>query len=928
MTVAADLATAAGIHRRLYIKIDGLPDTLWQPGNYALPGWAGRTHRACLSVRSEFSSDLDLGGMQAGMSAMEFELSDIQVAGVSYFGQLFAPARWSAAGNDHARVAAGGAPETYLDADSATIPLVDSTTLGASGTGYIGQETVSWTGNAANTLTGVTKGLYPCVGSGQYGYTYKRPELATKGASMHVGEVPYSWLGRRVALYVHTYDKSSADWQPEAQGALLWCGRISDEIRQDGATGAWVLSCVSILDDLDVEIAADMPEGRLNKINLQGEHGRKFRVAYTSGGYWVENIVINKGAYTPAELFKEVNAQMQASAFWAAGLWVWVELNEKTGKSRLGARTSAGLGDVNVLIHSTDKHFCHAMCALGFEEDGSGVILNSSAQSSGAAYKDGTCFETYHPLSQDCNGGHLYIVDEAEFWADQGDNAAARGFVKIEDANLDVHRKKEGTYLASYSALDAGNSRLTLAAYVDGPYGENAYVGHKINEQDQPTMVKQVYAPQWKHSSTGAIRGPFELLLYSLLSSGTASYNDATYDDLPLALSVGMQSDLVDTASFLAASKAVVASPLAHRTAYVIDEPISWNELAKREAQLFGYAPVWRRGQIAMVQVLDPDVAGWDLTLDEGNNLENPAEPEWPTMKMSTDTVVNQYNCKFQYDNTTGKYGPPIVITDVDSAQGLRITKAVTIEHPGVYRGLKSSDLRKLLPGELMGRGLRFPSPMVQRSLAPTLLNKIYTGDVVKLISNRIMDPDGSGLLSTNVLALVLGMRWNYALDPDDDAIRPAGNCTLMLLSQWANFGNPWAPAALVDKSAANGGLDAATNRLTLVALEWGAAGDTDDGAAFELADEVLVIERAPSDPTAPTTYGPFGVASAYETDGANILTLDGDGIWAGWDATMEHIVVPADYGTATADQRTRGIWQATTGTMLLGGADKARRYG
>lgn len=928
MTVTTDIATATGVHRRLFIKIDGLPDILWQRGNQALPSWAGRTHRTCLSVRSEFSSDLDLGEMKAGISAMEFELDDIEASsGVSYFGQLFAPARWSAAGNDHARVLLGTAPETYLNANATTIPLVNSTVLGATGTGYIGQETISWTGNAANILTGVSKGLYPCVGT-TYGYTYKRPELATKGASMHVGEVPYSWLGRRVALYVHTYDKASGAWHAEAQSVLLWVGRISDEIRQEGSTGRWVLSCVSILDDLDVKIAADLPESRLNGINLQGEKGRTFQVSWYLGGSSSAIVTVAKGHYTGASLAKELTNEL-FGALPTAELNIEVEVNEKTGKSGIHLYSHLAADSVTVVIHSINAEFCHAWAALGFIEDSSGVIYSGTSPNTVAGvYKLSTYYEDWHPLSLDCNGGYLYVVDEEELWADQGDNASSRAFVKIEDATIDLHRKKEGTYLASYSALDAVNTRLELAAHVDGSYGGNAYVAHKADDQGQAAMVKQIYIPQWKHSTTGAIRGPFELLLYTLLSSGTSSYNDATYDDLPLALSVGMQSDLVDTASFLAASKAVVTSALAHRTAYVIDEPISWSELAKREAQLFGYTPVWRRGKISMVQVLDPDVAGWDLTLDEGNNLENPGEPEWPTMKMSVDTVVNQYNCKFQYDNTTGKYGPPIVITDVDSVQGLRITKAVTVEHPGVYSGLKSSDLRKILPAEFTGRGLRFPSPIMSRSLAPTLVNKIYTGDVVKLVSNRIMDPGGSGAMSTNVLALALGMRWNFAIDEDDDAIRPAGTCTLMLLSQWSSFGDPWAPAALVDKSAANGGLDVANDRLTLVALQWGAAGDTDDGAAFEDTDEVLIIERAPSDPTAPDIYGPFAVEEPYETDGANILTLEAAAAWAGWDATKEHIVVAADYGSATTDQKTRGTWQAAEGTMLLGGSDKAQRYG
>ncbi len=931
MTVTTDIATATGMHRRLFIKIDGLADTLWQRGLQDLPTWAGRTHRACLGVRSEFTSDVDLGKMQAGMSAMEFELDDIEVSDVSYFGQLFAPARWSDQDYDHARVLAGTAPEEYIDADSATIPLVDSTVLGidaSAGTGYMGQETISWTDNehATDTLKGVTKGLYPCVGSGQYGYTYLRPQLASKGASMAVGEVPFAWIGRRVALYIHTYDDTVPDWQPEAQSVLLWVGRISDEIRQSGDTGRWVLSCVSILDDLDVKIGTDFPESKLDKINLQGNYGRKFRVAYTDNvpSFVYNDIEITAGVYTIEELVYEMNTQLGSVP--PADLEISVS-SHPDKKSGLHLMSKPAVGTTMVYIHSYDGYFCHAWAALGFPEDSNGLIYSGSVNDTAYTEKKASYFDAYHPLSQDCNGGYLYVRSEENFWADQGDNIATRAFFKVEDAILDVHRKKEGTYFGGYSSLDAANSKLDLAEYVDGYYSRSAYVAHQADELSSSTLVKQVYIPQWQLSTTKATRGPYELLLYSLLSSGTPTYN-GTYDDLPLSLCVAMQEDLVDTDSFLAASKAVVNSPLAHRTAYVIDEPISWNELAQREGLLFGYVPVWRRGKITVVNVLNPDIAGWDLTLDESNNLENPTEPEWPAMKTSTDTVVNQYVCKMMYDNSTAKYGPEITIRDPDSRAGLAMTKSITIEHPGVYRGVKSTSLKKLLPAELIGRGLRFPAPIVSRSLAPTLLNKIYTGDVVKFISNRVMDPDGSGLMATNALALVMSMRWNHALDPDSDDIRPAGSCVLMLLSQWASFGDPWAPSALVDKSAANGGLVVATNRLTLTALQWGATGETDDGAAFEVGDEVFVKERAPSDPTAPQSFGPWAVASAYETDGPNILTLDDDGVWAGWDATKEYVVLFADYGSATTDQKTRGIWQADDGTMKLSGGANAQGYG
>jgi len=425
-------------------------------------------------------------------------------------------------------------------------------------------------------------------------------------------------------------------------------------------------------------------------------------------------------------------------------------------------------------------------------------------------------------------------------------------------------------------------------------------------------------------------------LLYSLLSSGTASYNDATYDDLPLPISVAMQSDLVDQPSFLAASKAIVGNPLAHRTAYVIDEPISWSTLCQREAKVFGWTAVWQRGKIRCVNVLDPDVATYDVTLDESNNIEDPNNPEWPDCEQSVDTVVNQYQVEVLYDNSTGKYGPPITITDIDSEQGYRITKRASISHPGIYHGIKGSFLKSLLETELVGRTLRYSSPTVKRSLAPTLLNLVYVGDVVRFISTRVMDPDGSGLFNTNCLALVLDVSWNHQVEEDSATVRPLGTCTLMLLTQYASFGLPWAPAALVDKSQGGGGyvggLLAADSILWLIALQWGASGDPDDGSAFNLRDKVYIIERAPSDPTAPDIYGPYEVVSAYETSGAERLTLQagaGDAmVAAGWDGDKEHVVIFADYDEVVTAQETLATYQAATGTMTYTGGDKAQRYG
>lgn len=927
MTVKTDLAAATGVHRRLYLRIDGLNEYLWTRGDDDPPSWAGPTHRTCLHITSEFASEINIGEMTTTLSAMEFELDDIDVDAVKYWGQLFAPARWDE--NTHARCTAGASPETYIDADATTINVDSATAMPASGTAYMGQETLTYGGKTGTSLTTVQKGLYPCVDAAAtyFGHTYKRPEIQASGAHMHVGTVPFSWVGRRAALYVHTWDKQTGDWRAEGETELLWVGRISDEIRQDGKSRRWVLSCTSILSDLEEEIAVDLPEDDLQKINLQGDKGRSF--IYTN---WDANgvsssitVTIDKGVYTAKELVKEFNKQMAGTI----GGWGSASTHPQffltaDGKCRWWVLGVGGSRSAAMLGYTVDG-FCHALTALGFKK----YSKIDDAPTTGTHIDTGGYYDSYHPLNRDYNGDKLYVKDSDEFWADQGDNSSARAFGKIEDSTINAKSKFKGTYLFSYSAIDSGNNLLTLAEEVDGEIAEDAFAGQLAKDaltEVTGTRVKQVYIPQWKKLSDGSLRGPFELLLYSLLSTGTPNYQHATYDALPLALSVGMQIELVDTASFQNADKLLYSNPLAHRTAYVIDEGVSWATLAAREGKLFGFLPVWRRGKITLTNVLAPGLDRQDDVLDESNDFASEDDAEWPDMVMSAETVVNSYKVKANYDNTTGKFGPSTTIYDADSRSGLRVTKQVEIEHPGVYRGIKSSVLKDQILAQLMGRHLRYPSPLVKRTIAPTLATRVYVGDVVRFQSNRIADPIGTGTLVTNCLALVLKAAWNY------EGAAWVGSVTLMLLVQDSGHGDPWAPSAVVKKSAANGGLSVANDQLTLEDLAFGEAGDTDDGAAFFAADEVLIIERSPADPTAPVIYGPYVCLKDYEADGGGILTLEAgagaaiNGI--GWTATKEHIVTAADYADAPTAQRARGTWQASASTLLLDGTDRAQRYG
>jgi hypothetical protein len=92
-----------------------------------------------------------------------------------------------------------------------------------------------------------------------------------------------------------------------------------------------------------------------------------------------------------------------------------------------------------------------------------------------------------------------------------------------------------------------------------------------------------------------------------------------------------------------------------------------------------------------------------------------------------------------------------------------------------------------------------------------------------------------------------------------------------------------------------------------------------DDGVRFESGDKLLIIERAPADPTSPTVIGPVTAASDYEADGAQLLSISED-ISASWDANKEWVVVFADYEDAAGTQDDRATYLSDDSAQTVNG--------
>jgi hypothetical protein len=883
----------------------------------------------------------------------------------SYWGKRFAPGRWDQGENTHHYIAQTTDPTAQIDANAILIPLDDATAEGFSfpGVFYIGQETISATALSGGEMTGVTKGLYSLFetqAGDNHAYVYPRVMEGDPGYNMAVSTVPFSWMGRMVALYGAYWDETTGKWCDEDDAELLWVGRISNQIVQSGATRKWKLSCTSVIDDLKRKIGTNFPTATLQHINLTGAFGRDFWIVVHDDNGIVDlfSYTLPKGLYTPRELIDEIKDALANDANWnLASPDITAELHFSSGENKCWFRfLSRSAGSyfnprrIEVWLNPTGWP-CHALHALGFPlygflsggwDTGGGVGDSSGPESDIHAGAPWYC--SYMPLATLCNGGKIFCQSSSRLWSDQGDDSSeTQAHVKIPKVTFSADEGVEGACFYKYTSIDRwtiydsaavrADDKLADILTIDKIHNEHrvhlsGFVGTKLN--DPPREVQQVYKPVYELVSGSTKRYPFRMLLDPLLSSGTSGFN-GFYDCLPRELSYGLPLDIVDWQSFLDADEGIKQLAVAQRSHYFIDSAVSWSELAKRECVLFGRAIVWRNGKITCVKLSEPDVDQYTTTINDSSHT---SPNEFPDLKFDLGSVINQYECEVGYDYTTGKYGAPITITDVDSVVGLQTTKTVKLKHPGITIAEVDGEMGDyqlviswpgvLLP-VLLSRMWRTPLPIVEVTLAPKHINQVFVGDVVRFISSRISDPAGTGTYDTDVTATVIKVSWDYS------RVVPIGKCAMFLHAQNAGQGDPWGATALIDRTHSvgdfTGGWDPNTLQLKTIENEFGNSADPADASAYSATDEILIVERAAQDPTSPLSWGPFAVDKEFETDGTLILTLEAGTVLANWDPNREYVVVPAHYHQVTAAQKLVGSWQAPHDTRILATDTAAQRY-
>lgn len=937
MTIS-DLSTAVGVKRRYFLRIDGIGRDFWQvddSGTAPTDATTGHIGLSCLRVPQGHSMSLNFAEAKCELDQMTLEFDDVaDTDGNSYFGKLFAVNAWEnathyrLAGSTLGTAASGilAANANYLPmADIAGVPAPSNTTYA-----YLGGEMISYTGTNATSgrITGVTRGLYPCITNGIYAQTLELMPYGAEAYRHAVSTVPFSLHGRRVALYVAT--QNAGTWVADAAYyKLLWCGRITDQVIFDPAKRNWTISCTSILADLEAKrVGVDMPKGLLKQ----------------------DSVVFNDWPIT----FRDMKWSNTLESYGTQAYWTYQPENCYPGKAQIGffgldpskwsnteafvQRLYTRLGSDGymefVLQASPDyaqhikisfENGSHLLWGWGFKEGLTGGVVEMKSEKNGqdavwkASHKRAL---TYIALNPAHNNSTLYLYDtDLQLWASQGDTTNTVAYVAIDDCNLD-RTETAGRAVLAYRAAVSNNvtgSQLTLCPMPRQDEQENKYPrqifaldemtayirreGENFDWRNENPEVKQVYVPQSPAylrapcaKPIPARRSPFISLLYPLLSTGTTGYNSSGYDKLPFEVSAGIDAQIVDITSFLEADCSV-AGFAADRRNYVISEPTSIAEMILRECKLFGYALVWRNGKITLRSINRMRKDRATLTLDDGTRAR---AGEKPRVTQTLDTVINQYEFKLRYDHVQAQYGRPIIISDMDSISLLRVTNKMTVEHPGVYFTQGDAEFAALLYQYAVGAFWRFPGTLITVSLAPYYLGRIFAGDTVRFQSSYVPSPTGNGTMTTDCYALVMNVQWNRD---------QTGSANLYLFpTRGSGQNSPWAPSALIADGTTK--YNSETRTIVIDEDTFGGSSSKHDGARFKAGDRIVIVERCPQNIANAQSWGPLTLASDYDSDGKMITLAVGDEL-TGYSNTKEYVVSFANYSScnSTSDQLDRGIW-------------------
>ncbi len=844
----------------------------------------------------------------------------------------------------------GTADSTFADTDIAptdtTFEVLSTTDFAASGTVYIGHETVAYsskTGAPDHTFVTSQRGKFSLFGASGSDY-YKRrhagglrrSEDAGRAVTPEIRESPDTFYNRTVALVLQHKETNATTsvWSTvdlpltSADSKVLWVGRIKEWT--DNGDGSITIGCVSSHELLKGHVFSQQFRGTLDTGTYLPEIASRMQVTWLEAGgaynYDLSDGLLRLSSsgtwtakyYTTDEIIAAINEQLNS---WADTPGFPNNGGNPNHRMQFSYKETGTFGsrvviDCESIANSSTRNAIQVRlhplvwAMLGFNartereqngtyeletryvelKSGSVTLFQCVADGPPASYRDPASFKA---------GDIVTVIGEAGEWIPQGagtlpaeinGDLAAEGFLQIGERLF-------GAYKNTNTLGGAESTTFYLNYPLDGATAVLDST-RSLDASSEPPGVKQVWCE----------RGPAgTLLLQLMLSTGSAAYNNATYDVHGNGVGLAIPHYQVDIASF---------ETLDVPYELLLDKPTPFGEILEEVLTVYNRHVVIDSGQISLTRP-GFDAAGTEdiITLDESTKAEEQGSAGRPIVTYSTAGIINHisltytnlYVVKAHGMVSGGAVRSDFTLSEEDQVSISRFGSRRTLEikAKGV---LDSAALAQYVIKPIL-RYFAEPSAIITRSINHKMFH-LLPGDVVALTDNYVTDP---ATLTRGITGMPC---WVKSISCDYQTGK--GEVDLYFLpghpARYAKF----APSALMTS------YDAGTKVVTCSAHAFSRSTDSVDVANFAAGDCVQLVEMSPATVASPSVLTDV-IASV--NSGANTITLTtGVAPTGGLTYVVESREV-ASSSIPTTAQRNASVYLALASTKLIDAAYSAKTW-
>jgi hypothetical protein len=890
-----------------------------------------------------FKNDLDV-------PTLTFQVMDVDG------NDTFAKAIWKSKPSIQTRLDAVFNPGAFGDG---TVTVKDTTNFAASGAFYLGTRRVAYDSKTGTTFTVGTNGANtysPFQASGSRHYSLPTKLAAGQNfdiaAPPRISDVPQTWHGKKVALFVHRI--LDGVWDVVGEAHLEFAGTIAEIEDGEGVT---VLTCHDLRRQIEEAVLHTHQFTGYAKAGIYLNTGDRFRAReYTTSAGAItttELVVVASGAsgsyqldagYYDYEAFlAELSAWLLAEAATLAGDWaIYTKVTEQGIRTRIRANFSTTVAR-QISLETNSPHILEFM---GFTEwDGDDddddadwlsvkspiryrnvAFINSQAPPyrikalqrprSQAGVRDQRSMTIEFDVAADGSWfNHSSYLPKGVQGTTDGENWS---YVLIGERQLAVAEYSSTTKLINVHPM-IGYGQIYPTTEVPDPIGVTY-----DDPADLRLPVRQVIY----------LTGKFSSLMPKLLAScgGTSGVNHATHDVFPWG--AGVPWSLLGT-TFTTSCEDLETAEQTDTIAIRMDRPTRLKDVLLPELALRFAFLIFKDGVYQFVSPETPSAVTADYTLNETNKAVGPGEMvPMSRAAWTKDYLHNVVEIAYER-NSSGKFARHVAVRDTVSISTHGETEAITIDAVNSVsdRGSVSGSTVEALAANLSTRVFPMfgrPVKLITRSIAPTLY-QMAPGDTVAISDDLVRDPTTGARGISGRAGIVLSTSHDYG----HEGGRLQGEATILLTDEDRTFA--LSPAAEIDTTYTSGlytnGYDSTNKRLKLKDNSFSKSStDSKDVTNFDSGDLVRIVELDPADPASIDAWSRTLDGVDTSTGYLQMTATLSSPAYSG--STKKYVVIPQSYTSVQASQKLHAFQADDADAMILNtiepnsyGTRKVRTY-